>query len=74
VRLERRPRAHYRTADDGFLDGFFSGIGSWLLLWPQERFDPPRYPRNSRHSDMVRIARDMYSAMEMMSYDVGEES
>jgi len=56
------------------LDGFFSGFGSRLLLWPQERFDPPRYPRNARHGDLVRIARDMYSAMETMSHDVGEES
>lgn len=74
VGLVRRSTAHYRAADGGFLGGFFSGLGAWLFLWPQERFKPPRYPRNARHSDLVRIARDMYSAMETMRYDADEES
>ena len=57
----RKP--HYREIEGGFWSAFFEGLSPAFPLWPTGRFEPPRYPADSRQSDLERIAHDMYAAM-----------
>ena len=69
-----RPKPHYREVDHGFWGGVFLALGSVGPRWPYPRFDPPRYPAYARHHDLGRIARDMYAAMENVSFGVEADS
>lgn len=60
-RDRRKPKAFW----SGLLDGF----GAMFHIGPQP-FDPPRYPRDARHQDWVRIGNDMRAAMRRIDEEI----
>ena len=62
--------SRHRRRPNGFWRGFLSGFGAICEIAPRP-FDPPRYPRDARNHDLVRIGGDMYAAMRQVDEEIG---
>lgn len=59
-----------RRKPETFWSGFLDGFGAMFYIGPHP-FDPPRYPRDARHQDWVRIGNDMRAAMRRLDEELG---